>query len=568
MYWHVQTARFLVQDTTNKSGGCIPNINMQVSPEKPQNDLVSCKQVRVSAVLPVQSEGSVSCCAFSGHSQLVSVTFSLSDTTYIFPLLGTQLHLVLRHSGTLRTCCWAPSSEVVASGSEDGSVLAWSLTGSDAEVVFNKPKVESKEGRVRSLAINSAATHIAVSTYSTSIEVSELSPDYQVLYLLQLGLPAKPDYGGSPFICSHGDRLYCGSDDSVAKLYVWSWSDLNMQPLVFSGHIRGIRAIAASERYVATGSYDCSILVWTLQGTLIWRLLQHTDSVFVLRFVQEETLASGSADTDVVLHDLAKKRSLLIHSDLGGWVRGISPLYSGEQLAIVTGDKCIHYVHTHPQGGSLLYWLLSPLFILYYVDVVTDAILLASFLSQVEYVVFALSLFCILLPNCLEAVEDFSSSNRRKASLCWLMFLDLCFLKYVYSFWQDIRMPCYQKGTRIKRVRVRRMDIFKTLFESMPQSAISIWFVIKYARYTVLPLLTFASSILATASTLSFGLELQWNFTSKVLLLLYRTTELTLRVGLLALTSLEVETYFPFYLVAAISLLQALVMTPGKSSKN
>jgi len=101
MYWHVQTALFLVQDTTNKSGCCIPNINMQVSPEKPQNDLVSCKQVRVSAVLPVQSEGSVSCCAFSGHSQLVAVTFSLSDTTYIFPLLGTQLYLVLRHSGTL-----------------------------------------------------------------------------------------------------------------------------------------------------------------------------------------------------------------------------------------------------------------------------------------------------------------------------------------------------------------------------------------------------------------------------------------------------------------------------------
>lgn len=353
----------------------------------------------------------------------------------------------------------------------------------------------------------------------------------------------------------------------MAKLYVWNWSSLNTQPLVFTGHTRGIRAIAASETFVATGSYDCSILVWTLQGTLIWRLLQHSDSVFVLRFVQEQVLASGSADTDVILHDLAKKRSLLIHSDLGGWVRGISPLYSGQQLAIVTGDKRIHYVHTNPQGGSLVYWLFSPLSVLYYVDIVTDIILLASFLSQSEYAVFALSLFCIVLPNCLEAVEDFSSSNRRKVSLCWLMLMDLCFLKYFYSFWQDVRTPCYQQKTRIKHLRVRRIDISKTLFESMPQSAIAIWFVIKYARYSLLPLLTFASSILGAAITLSFGLELKWSFISKTLLLLYRTTELTLRVGLLALTSLKVETYFPFYLVAALSLLQALIMTPGKSNK-
>lgn len=525
------------------------------------------KEVIASAALPVECEGSVSCCVFSSLSQQFAVTFSLSDTTYIFQLLGTSPQFLLRHSGTLRTCCWAPENEVTASGSEDGSVKAWDLADSDAKEIFNKPKVENKEGRVRSLAINSTATQIAISTYSTNVEVSSLTLDYQVMHLLQLGFPSKPDYGGSPFICSQGDRLYCGSDDSVANLYVWNWNDLSEEPLVCKGHTRGIRAIAASEKFVATGSYDYSIIIWTLEGNLVWRILQHADSVFVLRFLQDQMLASGSADTDVILYDLESKRSLLIHSDLGGWIRGISPLYSSQQLAIVTGDKRIHYAQIQPQGGSFMYWLLSPLFILYYVDILTDAILLASFVSQAEYVVFALSIFCIIFPNILEALEDFTSSNRRTAHLLVLVLLDLCFLKYFYSFFLDVRTPCYQQNTRIKRNRVRRMDIFKTLFESMPQSAISLWFILKYARYSVLPLLTFSTSILGAASTLSFGLGLQWNFVSKVLLLIYRVMELVLRVGLLALTSLEVETYFPFYLTVVISLLQALIITPGKSNK-
>lgn len=111
------------------------------------------------------------------------------------------------------------------------------------------------------------------------------------------------------------------------------------------------------------------------------------------------------------------------------------------------------------------------------------------------------------------------------------------------------------------------MNIFKTVFKSMTQSAISIWFVIKYARYSVLPLLAFTSSILGAASTLSFGLDFPVEPLPKVLLLLYRVMELVLRVGLLALTFLEVETYFPFYLTVVISWLQALIITPGTFNK-
>ena len=164
-------------------------------------------------------------------------------------------------------------------------------------------------------------------------------------------------------------------------------------------------------------------------------------------------------------------------------------------------------------------------------------------------------------------MEDFATAKQRGSWHCALLVYDFTFLKYLYSSWQDLRTPCYQRQTRIKRIQVRRIDIFKTLLESLPQSAISLWLIVKYARYSALLLLTFASSIISAATTLSFGLELQWGFAAKVLLLLYRIAELMLRVGLLALASLDLHIYFPFYLIAGLSLLQVAIITSSKGDK-
>jgi glucose repression regulatory protein TUP1 len=233
---------------------------------------------------------SVVCCVrFSRDGRLLAT--GSNNMTQIFDVYTGDLRGVIREptataststgsspteDSYVRSVCFSPDGNFLATGAEDKVIKVWHLYGGDSD----SPAEKSPDQYVQ-LAPTLAHTLVG---HELDIYGLDFSPD--------------------------GRLLVSGSGDG--RVRVWDWRN-NSCVHVLSGPRDGVTSVAVSPcgTYVAAGALDSVVRVWDLEsGDLLYSFEGHTDSVHAVAFRPDcRYLASGSLDRSIHVWDMQMAKS-------------------------------------------------------------------------------------------------------------------------------------------------------------------------------------------------------------------------------------------------------------------
>jgi WD40 repeat protein len=207
-----------------------------------------------------------------------------------------ESHRLKGHSASILSVVFSPDGQIIASGSEDGTIRLWNLDGNSI-----RPPFQYHAGWVFSVAFSPDGQLIASGSSDKTIRLWDLD-----------GNPiGKPFEGHSASVRSvafspDGQTIVSGSDDRTIRLW-----DLDGNPVgvPFQGHRNSILSVAFSPdgQVIASGSADETIRLWDLNCNFIGvkSLQGHRNLVWSVAFSPDgQTIASGSADETIRLWDL------------------------------------------------------------------------------------------------------------------------------------------------------------------------------------------------------------------------------------------------------------------------
>lgn len=285
------------------------------------------------------------------------------------------------HTAAVRSVVFDWTGEMLASGSDDGTVRIWDPHQNDAE-----PIVLSDHNRsIRSLVFN-RNNHVLVSVGDDNSvrlwNIDRSNPDPKLLnghndrvWTVAVSTDGKMlatggadstvmlwdlnNFNSGPqTIFEHkswiravafspnGQLMASGCQDGTLK--IWACGKANLQILAELKHDGGIRSLAFSpdNSILVTGGADGRIMQWSLsqpeeKPKEIEQFLAHEVAVNSVTFSPDgKLLASGSSDKHVKIWDLtqsSKEPLLILNHEAYVWSVAFSP--DGSQLASASADK-------------------------------------------------------------------------------------------------------------------------------------------------------------------------------------------------------------------------------------
>lgn len=237
------------------------------------------------------------------------------------------------HTGEVVGLSFSPDGQTVASASQDGSVLLWSLEGKTIKCFG--------EGKDKFWGISFSPNGQVLAAASTEGKIKLCSLDGQEIQSLQGSEKWVWDVSFSP----DGKILASADSSGVVKLWHFDGQKINPQPIhEFKAHEEEIHRINISPngKILATASKDKTVKLWNLAGKqtkLLKQLKGHTDSIWDISFSPDgRTLATASSDNTAKLWkvdgtDAKEIRTLLGHKQ---GVLGVSfASYGWDKEAII-----------------------------------------------------------------------------------------------------------------------------------------------------------------------------------------------------------------------------------------
>jgi hypothetical protein len=296
----------------------------------------------------------------------------------------------------------------------------------------------------------------------------------------------------------------------------------------------GVVKLAATEDVVVGWCGQRLIEVWKKNFEVVWRI--EVDKLYRHYQLTGDKLMQYHKGGELVIHDLKSHRTTTLIAESIG---------EGEKLIEMKGRQItVNGSQVFELKSNWMYKISRSLGLLYYVDVVTDIVLLTTYFNAGYYLIFALSLFLIITPNIVEVIQ--SPHRTLRDSLAKLLFVD-----HLLALVRDCRHPTYLNGSRTTGKELSRRTTIETCIESIPQTLISLYYIICTENYTALPVISLASSLLTASINTSFGLKLVKQNGFVACLLCYRFCEVLVRVMLLVLCSVYIYPFFAFVFLAA-----------------
>jgi WD40 repeat protein len=229
------------------------------------------------------------------------------------------------HKAGVKTVIFSPDGELIASGSDDGTIKLWQRNGTLIKTLSNLGNVFSvrfsPDGKILASGSNDGTIKLwqrdgkflKILTRDNSIYTFNFSPKAEIL----------------------------ASGGRDGKIKLWSSNGKLIQTI--NGHTGSIYTISFSPNgeMIASGSNDGTIKLWRRDGTFITTLVGHQGSVNTLSFSPDDKIiASGSKDNTVKLWNLKGKLIKTLNGH-NAEINSINFSPDGKIIASGSGDKTI-----------------------------------------------------------------------------------------------------------------------------------------------------------------------------------------------------------------------------------
>ncbi|MHA1232401.1 MAG: WD40 repeat domain-containing protein [Candidatus Helarchaeota archaeon] len=235
---------------------------------------------------------------------------------------GKTSQIFRGHKGIVHSIAISPDGKYLVSGSIDGTIRIWNIETGELLRTLDKHKDE-----VRSVAITPDGKKIFSASKDETIMIWDLQTGRLLDYILEIGpmisIVITPD---GKHIIGTVERISFGIDGRMNEL-IGMWDLKTFKRLQgfneFNGHSNVVNSIAISPdgKYLISGSFDNTIIIWNIKNRSILRKLEgHKDAVISVSITPDgKQVVSGSKDKTVRIWDLETGSLLQIlegHNDL------------------------------------------------------------------------------------------------------------------------------------------------------------------------------------------------------------------------------------------------------------
>lgn len=230
---------------------------------------------------------------------------------------GDLVRTLQRHSGPIFTCRWSPSGRFLLTGGADGLAIVWDADGGGVRQVLAHHKSSCLDAEwLNETCFVTGGSDGQILLYDLGRAPAEGTGEaFEPLAVL---LGHEDEVNTVRFNQELGLLASC-SDDRTVRL--WKPFESAEAVAVLKGHEKEIYTLKWSNtpsNLLATASFDNTVRVWSSQGECKHVLMQHTQPVYAIAFSPcGRYLASGSLDESVIVWSLESGRSLKVHSFTG-----------------------------------------------------------------------------------------------------------------------------------------------------------------------------------------------------------------------------------------------------------
>ncbi|MBZ0279545.1 MAG: TIR domain-containing protein [Anaerolineae bacterium] len=239
-------------------------------------------------------------CAETTSNQCIRTQFILWDVA-----TGSILRRFEGHTANVSNVDFSPDGSIIASASEDHSVILWNAATGDILRRF-----EEHSNPVDYVLFSPDGQHIVSASCTESNAESNCTQAGMLLWEVDTGeiisrFEEHTSYINSIVFSPDGNLLLSGSSDKT--LILW---DIESGAVIrrFEGHTNSVSSVAfsADGSSIVSGSHDNTIILWDVQsGDILRRFEGHSNWVMSVAFSADgSSIVSGSYDNTLILWDV------------------------------------------------------------------------------------------------------------------------------------------------------------------------------------------------------------------------------------------------------------------------
>ncbi|PAX52573.1 nSTAND1 domain-containing NTPase [Brunnivagina elsteri] len=247
------------------------------------------------------------------------------------------------HSATVTSAKFSPDGKIIASTSDDNSVIIWSRNGKLLR------KLQGHQDAIKSASFNPQGNLLATASFDKTIKLWNPHDGKLIRTLVGhekevMSVQFSPD----------GSILASGSNDNTVK--IWKANDGTLIATL-KGHNQTVNAVSfnADGKLIASASGDSTINIWQLNNNrLIKTLRRHGNQVNSIAFSPDnKILASASSDKMIKIWDFNKGSLITTFASHTSPVKSLAFSQDGKTL-VSAGDDNIIKLWDIQQGNVIV----------------------------------------------------------------------------------------------------------------------------------------------------------------------------------------------------------------------